>query len=52
MNSYLSSLRKPWALTGGCGSQDDNEKEVNAHNKLISKFITNHKKELKARYGE
>ncbi len=52
MNNYLLALRKPWALTGGAGSQDDNEKEINAHNKVISKFITNHKKELKARYGE
>lgn len=52
MNNYLCALRKPWALTGGAGSQDDNQKEIATHNKLISKFLGSRKEELKARYGE
>jgi hypothetical protein len=52
INNFLGALRKPWALTGGSGSQDDNEKEVKNHSKVISKFIIEHKKELEARYGE
>jgi hypothetical protein len=51
-NTYLTMLRKPWALTGGCGSQSNNEDGVSAHNKMVLKFIVQYKKELKKRYGE
>lgn len=52
INNYISKLRKPWALTGGGGSQDDNESDVAAHGKMIAKFVVSYKKEWKERYGE
>jgi hypothetical protein len=52
INNYISKLRKPWALTGGCGSQDDNETDVAAHCKMITKFVVAYNKELKKRYEE
>lgn len=45
MTQYLGKLRKPWMVTGGGGSQDDNEECVAAHSKAVMKFVKEYMKE-------
>jgi hypothetical protein len=49
---YISKMRRSWAMTSGCGSQDDNIGAVAKHNTMVNSFIKDYKKELKKRYAE
>lgn len=51
IKNYIERLRKPWALTGGNGSQHDNHDAVVSHSKMVAKFAMRHTKALEARYN-